>query len=100
MLTIIALGDSVLNPPAFGKVRYLGPILIRIGTGAESAAGTICGGELRRAMVRRSIWIAVLALHHVYKNSKLKCVLRKSQIKTIFLSMLYCGTKIISLMVG
>lgn len=79
MLTIIALGDSVLNPSAFGKVRYFGPILIRIGTGAESAAGTIWGGELRRAMARWSIRIAVLALHHVYKDAEVNGVLRKSQ---------------------
>ena len=47
LLTIIALSYSILNPSAFCKVGYFCPVLIRIGTGAESAAGAMCGGVFR-----------------------------------------------------
>jgi hypothetical protein len=39
--TVVALGNPVLYPPPLGKVRDLGPVLVRVGRGAEGAAGAL-----------------------------------------------------------
>ena len=72
LLTVITLSDSVLNSSAFCQIRYLGPVLIWIGTGTECAARTMWRRVLWRCMSSRSIRIAVLTLHDVSGNTGLE----------------------------
>ncbi len=41
--TVVALSNAVLYPPALGKVRDLGPVLVGVGGAAEGAAGAVVG---------------------------------------------------------
>ena len=38
MLTVVTLGDSVLNATTLSQIGYLGPIFVRVGVGTESTA--------------------------------------------------------------
>lgn len=38
LLTIVALGNPVLNSPTLCKIRDLGPVLVGVGVGTECAA--------------------------------------------------------------
>lgn len=44
-LTVIALGNSVLDASSLCQVGNFGPVLVCIGIGAESTAGAVAGGE-------------------------------------------------------
>ena len=47
-LTVITLSNPILYPASLCKIRDLRPILIRIGTSAESTTGTVGCGVLGR----------------------------------------------------
>jgi hypothetical protein len=58
-LTIVALSNPILYPPAFSKVGDLGPVLVRVRTGTESTAGAVCGGILLLRCLDRIGGIAI-----------------------------------------
>ena len=62
-LTVIALGNSVLDASPLRQIRNFGPVLIRVGIGAECATRAVAGGEPRpsRRLVR--IGISICAMH-------------------------------------
>lgn len=62
-LTIIALGDAILNSPALREVRNLSPVLVWIGAGTEGAAGIVCGSILGRSCSGKGILVIILTLH-------------------------------------
>lgn len=62
-LTIVTLGDSVLDSSALRKVRNLSPILVWIGAGAEGAAGILCGSVLGWICPGKGILVTILTLH-------------------------------------
>lgn len=40
-LTVVALSDPVLYSSTLSQVRYLGPVFVWVGAGAEGTAGTM-----------------------------------------------------------
>jgi hypothetical protein len=62
--TVVTLGNAVLYPPALGKIWNLGPVLIRVGGGAESAAGALTGVLWRRRRGLGKSSVLHVALEH------------------------------------
>ena len=65
MLTIIPLSDPILDPSSFGQVGDLRPVLVRIGTGAERAAGTVVRRGVLGGSGGRGVWhgVRLMPLH-------------------------------------
>lgn len=61
LLTIIPLGNSVLDSPSLSKVWYLRPVLIRVCAGTEGTTGALC--RVGRGGAREGVWVTLLALH-------------------------------------
>lgn len=61
LLTIIPLGNSILDSPPLSEVWYLRPVLIRVCAGTEGTTGTLC--RVGRRGASEGVRVALLALH-------------------------------------
>lgn len=54
-LTIVALGDPVLNAPTLCQIGDLCPVFIWVGVGTECAAVAVTPSRARTAIIRRAM---------------------------------------------
>ena len=70
LLTVITLGNPVLDPPPFSKIWYLGPVFVGVCTGAKSTAATMGWRILRRGRASKGVWIAIAMLHGLFWDTR------------------------------
>ena len=65
-LTIVALSDSILYAASLCKIRYLGPVFVGVGTGAEGAACAVTGGISMVSSGLGWVGVAVRVFHCLF----------------------------------